>query len=163
MSHFIRHQQWNKSLYGCPEYWKRVCVRLVNFQIKAVKTGCLYTVGYGSMGDLQGPELCPGSPVGWEVMGMQISAVPLACSWRWLEMRHRSVTVLPEKDSFLQDLWAVWTASLGISFSSILLFSFLVQQLLCRPKWSEWLPETTVISFPFINCLGGTSRSAKTK
>lgn len=131
---------------------KKVCIRLVNFQVKAMMTGFLCTVGYGSIGDLQGPGLHPGSLVSWEVVGMSGSAVSLACRWRWPEKRHRCVTVLSEKDSFLQDLWAMWSTSWSTSFPSIFLFSFSAQQLLCRPKWSEWLPETTVISFPFTNC-----------
>lgn len=142
---------------------KKVCVKLVNFQVKAMVTVFLCTVGYGSRGDLQGPGLHPGSLVGWEVVGKSVSTVSLACSWRWSEKRHRCVTVLSEKDTFLQDLWAVWATSWSTSSPSIFLFSFLAQQLLCRPKWSEWLPETTAISFLFINYLGGTLRLTKIK
>lgn len=43
---------------------KKVCVRLVNFQVEAMVTVFLRTVGYESIDDLQGPGLHPGSLVG---------------------------------------------------------------------------------------------------
>lgn len=105
-----------------------------------MKTGCLYTVGYGSTGDLQGPELRLVSMVWGEVVSMTMSAVPLACTCRQLQ-----VSLLPEKDSpriFEKDFSKTCGTLLEAHlFASILFSSFLVQQILCKPKWSEWLPD----------------------
>lgn len=153
MPHLVRHPQSprNKHPSAHPALWRRGCGR--------PGEGCAdrlaLSVEYRSTGDLQGPEQGLGSLVGWEAVGTPTSAAgPLPRGWGRLEMRHRSVTVLPEKG-----LGTLRTAAGGTALTSVLFFSLLGQQLLCGPNQSERLPETTVISFPFINCLGDSTLS----